>query len=86
MEWYGFHPSYIYKQHRSATFFDELGFDKIALAGQEGLTGPRLTYIEHSNKAVRDLYLQLSLRVCENPQYFAYSDHLLFVGKIKEKI
>lgn len=67
-------------------FFDELGFDKIALAGQEGLTGPRLTYIEHSNKAVRDLYLQLSLRVCENPQYFAYSDHLLFVGKIKEKI
>lgn len=65
-------------------FFEELGFEKIALAGQEGLAGPRLTYIENAEKAVRDLYLQLSLRVCENPQYFAYSDHLLYVGRPKK--
>lgn len=62
-------------------FFNELGFEKLALLGQEGLAGPRLTYIERAEKPVRDLCLDLSLRLCENPQYFVYSDHLLYIGK-----
>ena len=62
-------------------FFDELGFEKLALLGQEGLTGPRLTKIENSDEEVRKTYLEISLRVCENPQYYAYSDHLLYIGK-----
>lgn len=66
-------------------FFDELGFEKLALLGQEGLTGPRLTKIENSDKEVRKTYLEISLRVCENPQYYAYSDHLLYVGKPKDE-
>ena len=32
------------------TFFDELGFKKLALLEQEGLTGPRLTEIENKPK------------------------------------
>ena len=66
-------------------FFDELGFEKLSLLGQEGLTGPRLTKIENSDEEVRKTYLEISLRVCENPQYYAYSDHLLYVGKRKDE-
>lgn len=62
-------------------FFEELGFEKITLFGQEGLTGTRLSYLEACTEEVRSLYLDLSLRLCENPQYFAYSSHLMFVGK-----
>ena len=65
-------------------FFERLGFEKLALFGQEGLAGPRLTHLESAPDAVRDFYLGLSLRLCENPQYYAYSDHLMYIGKIKK--
>lgn len=65
-------------------FFNKLGFEKITLLGQEGLSGPRLAKIESASEAVREKYLEISLKVCENPQYFAYSNHLLYIGKIKE--
>ncbi len=64
-------------------FFNGLGFEKLALLGQEGLTGPRLTKIENADEEVRKTYLDISLRVCENPQYYAYSNHLLYIGKSK---
>lgn len=67
-------------------FFNRLGFEKITLLGQEGLIGPRLTKIESSSETVRDKYLEISLKVCENPQYFAYSNHLLYIGKIKNDL
>lgn len=63
-------------------FFERLGFEKLALLGQEGLAGPRLTAIESASKKVREKYLEISLKVCENPQYYAYSDHLLYVGRV----
>lgn len=62
-------------------FFDRLGFEKITLFGQEGITGTRLSLLNKANEKVRDLYLDLSMRLCENPQYFAYSSHLMYVGK-----
>ena len=64
-------------------FFERLGFEKLALVGQEGLTGPRLTAIESASKKVREKYLEISLKVCENPQYYAYSNHLLYAGRVK---
>lgn len=64
-------------------FFDECGFEKLTVFGQEGLCGPRLTYIERSPKKVRDLYMDISLRLCENPQYFPYSNHIMYIGKAK---
>ena len=63
-------------------FFERLGFEKLALLGQEGLAGPRLTAIESASEKVRQKYLEISLKVCENPQYYAYSNHLLYVGKV----
>ena len=62
-------------------FFEKLGFEKITLFGQEGVTGIRLNYIEQSNEKVRKFYLDLSLRLCENPQYFTYSNHIMYIGK-----
>ena len=66
-------------------FFERLGFEKMALFGQEGLAGPRLTCLEKSPDAVRNFYLDLSLRLCENPQYYAYSNHLMYVGRVKNR-
>lgn len=63
-------------------FFRRLGFEKITLFGQEGITGPRLSALEKAPENVRDLYLDLSLRLCENPQYFPYSPHLMYVGRL----
>lgn len=64
-------------------FLEKLGFEKLALLGQEGLTGPRLTAIESASEKVRQKYLEISLKVCENPQYYAYSNHLLYAGRVK---
>ena len=64
--------------------FDSAGFEKIALLGQEGIAGPRLSYIENYAKEVREKYLEISLKVCTKPQYFCYSNHLLYIGKMKK--
>lgn len=65
-------------------FFEKAGFEKLALLGQEGLTGPRLTALERADEAVRKKYLEISLKICENPQYYAYSNHLLYIGETKK--
>lgn len=64
-------------------FFEKLGFEKITLFGQEGITATRQTFIQKCDKKVRDLYFDLSIRLCENPQYFPYSSHMMYIGKVK---
>ncbi len=63
-------------------FFEKLGFEKITLFGQEGITGTRLSLLNNANDLVRHTYLQLSLKLCENSQYFSYSNHLMYIGKL----
>ena len=65
-------------------FFEGLGFEKLALLGQEGIAGPRLSYIENCEEKVRRKYLEISLKVCCNPQYYCYSNHLLYIGEQKK--
>ena len=62
-------------------FFKKLGFEKLSLFGQEGVTGTRLNYIEKCNDEVKNFYLELSLKLCENPQYYCYSNHIMYIGK-----
>ncbi len=66
-------------------FFKRLGFEKLTLFGQEGVTGTRLSTLENAKEEVRNFYLDLSLRLCENKQYFAYNHHLMYIGKIKKE-
>lgn len=67
-------------------FFEGLGFEKLALFGQEGLTGTRLSYLNRAPGSVREKYLEISLRLCENPKYFAYSNHLMYIGRQKREM
>ena len=67
-------------------FFEKLGFEKLALFGQEGLTGTLLSYLNHAPESVREKYLEISLRLCENPKYFAYSNHLMYIGRQKREM
>ena len=62
-------------------FFEQLGFKKLTLFGQEGICGTRLSHLESACESVRKRYLEISLDLCENPQYFAYSNHMMYVGK-----
>ena len=62
-------------------FFKKLGFEKLSLFGQEGVTGTRLNYIEKCNDEVKNFYLELSSKLCENPQYYCYSNHMMYIGK-----
>lgn len=48
--------------------------------GQEGVTGTRLRYIEEYNEEIKKFYLELSLKLCDNPQYFCYSNHIMYIG------
>lgn len=64
-------------------FFERLDFEKLALFGQEGITATRLSYLEQCSPQVREKYLELSLRLCENSQYFAYSTHMMYIGRRK---
>ena len=36
------------------------------------------------DEAVKKKYLEISLKICENPQYYAYSNHLLYIGETKK--
>lgn len=62
-------------------FFEELGFEKITVFGQEGITGTRLSMLEKAPQDVKDLYLKLSIKLCEVEQYFSYSTHIMYIGK-----
>ncbi len=64
-------------------FFVKLGFNKITLFGQEGVTASCVRQIEASSKEVRELYLDLSLKLCENYKYLPYSSHLMYIGRRK---
>ena len=64
-------------------FFEDQGFKKITLFGQEGVTASCVRQIEASSKEVRELYLGLSLRLCENYKYLSYSSHLMYIGRRK---
>lgn len=72
------------EQEEIEPFFDKHGFEKITVFGQEGVAATRLKDIEASCDEVKQFYLKLSLRLCEMPKYFAYSSHLVYVGKIKQ--
>lgn len=62
-------------------FFDRMGYEKIVVFAQEGITGAARPETKDAPEHIRDLYLKQSLRMCENPYYFALSDHLMYVGK-----
>ena len=64
-------------------FFEKLGFNQITLFGQEGVTASCVRQIEASSKDVRELYLDLSLKLCENYKYLPYSSHLMYIGRRK---
>ncbi len=65
-------------------FFDGLELKKVSMFGQEGITGPRQKDLEASSEEVRDYYLKLSLRFCEIPKYFAYTNHVMYIGELKK--
>lgn len=62
-------------------FFNDCGFKKLTMFGQEGITGTRLFYLEKGSEEIRNLYLNLSIKLCEVEQFFAYSHHIMYVGK-----
>ena len=64
-------------------FFDECGIQKIAIFGQEGITATRLMDLEKAPENVRNYWLEISLRLCENKKYFPYSSHIMYIGKRK---
>lgn len=64
-------------------FFDECGIQKIAIFGQEGITATRLMDLEKAPEDVRNYWLEISLRLCENKKYFPYSSHIMYIGKRK---
>jgi len=51
--------------------------------GQEGITGPRLEFLQSSTEEVQQYYLDLSMKLCETKKYFPYSNHVMYVGKIQ---
>ena len=62
-------------------FFENLGFEKITLFGQEGITAPRLTTLENASAEVKQFYLNISIKLCEVEQFFSYSSHIMYIGK-----
>ena len=64
-----------------APFFAELGFEKITLFGQEGIVANKLQQMENEEKEVQEFYLDMGLKLCENPYYFSYSSHLMYIGR-----
>ena len=64
-------------------FFERLGFEKLTLFGQEGIAATRLYDLERAPEEVRQFYLDLSLRLCDKNAYYAYSNHMMYVGRAK---
>ena len=62
-------------------FFESCGFEKLTLFGQEGVIGVAEPEILAAEESVRQLYMKLSLALCENPAYYAYTNHMMYIGK-----
>ncbi len=81
--WYG--PAFTYatfiEPDEIEPFFEKSGFKKITVFAQEGITAPRLKDLEAADMDVKKFYLDLSLRLCEKPKYFAYTAHIMYIGK-----
>ena len=61
-------------------FFKKCGYKKQVLFSQEGVTGVAEPEIMNASTDVKDLYMKLSLSLCEKPEYFAYAQHLMYIG------
>jgi 2-polyprenyl-3-methyl-5-hydroxy-6-metoxy-1,4-benzoquinol methylase len=64
-------------------FFDGCGIQKVTMFGQEGITATRLSDLQKASDDVKDYWLEISLRLCENRKYFPYSSHIMYIGKKK---
>jgi 2-polyprenyl-3-methyl-5-hydroxy-6-metoxy-1,4-benzoquinol methylase len=64
-------------------FFNECGIQKITVFGQEGITATRLMDLEKAPEDVKKYWLEISLRLCENKNFFPYSSHIMYIGKKK---
>jgi hypothetical protein len=62
-------------------FFNECGIQKITVFGQEGITATRLMDLEKAPEEVRNYWIKISLKLCENIKYFPYSSHIMYIGK-----
>jgi len=64
-------------------FFNECGLEKVTIFGQEGIAATRLMDLEKAPEEVRNYWLEISLRLCENKKYFPYSSHIMYIGRRK---
>ena len=62
-------------------FFEKCGYEKLTLFGQEGVTGVAEPEIMAASETAKEVYMKLSLALCEKPEYFAYTQHLMYIGR-----
>lgn len=69
------HPSTIVPLHEGA------GFQKLVLAGCEGILGGRREVMENLEPGLQQAWIELMLQICEDPTILGASERLLFVGR-----
>lgn len=80
----GFTRAFFAPPREVRPFFSRFPLEEKHLFGQEGLCSPCEDRLVSQPREVQDQWVKLSLQVCEREEYFAFSEHLMFVGQKRE--
>ncbi|MGN1345884.1 MAG: class I SAM-dependent methyltransferase [Eubacteriales bacterium] len=64
-------------------FDDQL--EKLHFFGQEGILSPCEANIMAGSREVVDAWVDLAVQLCDRPEYLTWSEHLMYVGRKRER-
>jgi len=62
-------------------FMARFPLEKITLFGQESILAPHELTLLQQPEAIQEEWKRMALKLCENPDYLAYSEHAMYIGK-----
>jgi len=76
-----FTKTFFIPQGEVLPFMDGFGLEKQTLFGQESILSPCEETLLAAPPDVREAWIDAAVDVCERPEFLAYSEHAMYVGK-----
>lgn len=62
-------------------WMEKFPLETLHLLGSEGVTAPFHAQMKAAEPEVRSRWVDLSIKLCERPDFFNYSEHMLYIGR-----
>ena len=77
----GFTRAFFSYPDKVLPFMEQFPLRKLHLFAQEGISSPFVNKIMPLTQEAVDKWFEISLNVCEKPEFLAFSEHLMYVGE-----